>query len=137
MAWCNIKFDFNTILAATVEFEEVRKGLEDKSVIYMDVRNRSELETDGKVVGSINLPCKYTKWLYSGFWFMLRLTMVFCLVPEIIEAFSNDDQEFEKKYGFAKLDKSAGSKIVVACLGGKRAAAAAEQLQQIGFEGVR
>lgn len=64
--------------------------------------------------------------------------LLFCLVPEIIEAFStNDDQEFQKKYGFAKLDKSAGPNIVVACLGGKRAAAAAEQLQQIGFEGVR
>jgi len=26
----------------------------------MDVRNRSELETDGKIVGSVNLPCNYT-----------------------------------------------------------------------------
>ena len=26
----------------------------------MDVRNRSELETDGKIIGSVNLPCNYT-----------------------------------------------------------------------------
>lgn len=44
--------------AAFVEFEEVRKGLEDKSLMYLDVRNRSELENDGKVQGSVNLPCE-------------------------------------------------------------------------------
>ena len=26
--------------------------------MYVDVRNRSELVSDGKIVGSVNLPCK-------------------------------------------------------------------------------
>jgi hypothetical protein len=43
----------------TIDFDGVKAGLEDKSIVYMDVRNRSELETDGKIVGSVNLPCNY------------------------------------------------------------------------------
>jgi hypothetical protein len=43
----------------TIDFDVVKAGLEDKSIVYMDVRNRSELENDGKIVGSVNLPCKY------------------------------------------------------------------------------
>jgi len=60
-------------------------------------------------------------------------------VSEIIGAFTNsyNDQEFEKKYGFVRFDKSVGPKLVVGCLSGKRAASAAQQLKQIGFEGVR
>lgn len=61
------------------------------------------------------------------------------IVPEILGAFTNNysDEEFEKKYGFVKFDKSAGPKLVVGCLSGKRAASAAQQLKQIGYEGVR
>ena len=41
-----------------MDFDEIRTQLENKSLIYLDVRNRSELENDGKIVGSVNLPCK-------------------------------------------------------------------------------
>ncbi len=41
----------------TIDFDAVRAGLEKKSFMYVDVRNRSELESDGQIVGSVNLPC--------------------------------------------------------------------------------
>ena len=56
-------------------------------------------------------------------------------VPEIIQAFASSDDEFKSKYGFEKPDKSAA--LVVGCLAGKRAAAAGEQLQKLGFENLR
>lgn len=42
-----------------VKFEELRDGLNNKSLVYLDVRNRDELRTDGKVVGSVVVPRKY------------------------------------------------------------------------------
>lgn len=57
-------------------------------------------------------------------------------MPEITEAFSKDDREFLDKYGFSKPAKDA-SNIVVGCLAGKRAAAAAEQLTQLGYTNLK
>lgn len=42
-----------------VKFEEVLSGLKNNSLIYLDVRNIDELRTDGKVAGSVVVPCKY------------------------------------------------------------------------------
>lgn len=62
--------------------------------------------------------------------------MVFIIsVPEIIEAFASPDADFKNKYGFEKPDKSAA--LVVGCLAGKRAAAAGEQLEKLGFSNFR
>ena len=41
----------------TIDFDGVKAGLEAKNIVYVDVRNRSELANDGKIVGSVNLPC--------------------------------------------------------------------------------
>lgn len=57
-------------------------------------------------------------------------------MPEIIEAFGKSDSEFQAAYGFSKPEKTINN-LVVGCLGGKRAAAAAEQLQQIGFSTIK
>ncbi|KAI9562833.1 hypothetical protein GHT06_010288 [Daphnia sinensis] len=67
----------------TINFEEICAGLENKSFIYMDVHNQSELQSDGKIVGSVNVP-----------------------LPEIMEAFASSDADFKNKYGFDKPDKS-------------------------------
>lgn len=48
-----------SVEAKEVTFEEVLVGLESNSLIYLDVRNRDEVRTDGKVVGSLIVPCKY------------------------------------------------------------------------------
>jgi hypothetical protein len=45
------------LIPGTIDFEEICAGLESKSITYMDVRNQSELQSDGQIVGSVNLPC--------------------------------------------------------------------------------
>jgi len=96
-----------------IAFEEVLAGLNDKSLTYLDVRNKTELLTDGQVVGSVNIP-----------------------LPEINEAFATEDKEFEEKYGFPKPDKTA-SNIVLACRSGVRVLKALESLQSIGYNSFR
>merc|ERR1711928_283560 len=66
----------------TLDFEEILAGLNDKSLTYLDVRNRTELQSDGKVAGSVNIP-----------------------LPEINEA-------FEDKYGFPKPAKTTSNVVV-------------------------
>lgn len=39
-----------------LHFDEIRDRLNDRTLIYLDVRNRSELLVDGKIVGSVNIP---------------------------------------------------------------------------------
>jgi len=56
-------------------------------------------------------------------------------VPEIIEAFNKNDSEFQEAYGFPKPEKTIN--LVVGCLAGKRGAAGAEQLKQLGFSTIR
>lgn len=53
-------------------------------------------------------------------------------VPEITEAFTKDGKEFQGKYSFSKPAKDV-SNLVVGCMAGKRAAAAAEQLVNLGY----
>lgn len=57
-------------------------------------------------------------------------------MPEIGEAFAKEDKEFVDKYGFSKPSKDA-SNLVVGCLAGKRAAAAAEQLVNLGYTNLK
>ena len=57
--------DFSLVV---LEFEEVLAGLNDKSLTYLDVRNRTELQSDGQVAGSVNIPCNNSFELYFE-WF--------------------------------------------------------------------
>ena len=41
-----------------MEFEDVKEGLANKSLVLIDVRNPDELVKHGKIPGSINIPCK-------------------------------------------------------------------------------
>ena len=38
------------------DFDDVQKGLEDNSIVLIDVRNRDEVQTLGKIPTSKNLP---------------------------------------------------------------------------------
>jgi len=82
-----------------IEFEELKKGLiDDGTLKLVDVRDKQELATQGKIPKSINIP-----------------------LPEIPDAFRNlSDEEFKGKYGFSKNDDS----VVFSCRSGKRAEAA-------------
>ncbi len=42
----------------TINFESVKVGLDKQSLTYIDVRNKSELQKEGTIVGSFNVPCK-------------------------------------------------------------------------------
>ena len=46
------------LTAVDLSFEEVSNGLKEGSLIYVDVRNRSELRNDGKIPGTFNIPGK-------------------------------------------------------------------------------
>jgi len=41
-----------------MEFSQVKKGLEEKAFVLVDVRNQDELQSVGKIPGSINIPRK-------------------------------------------------------------------------------
>ena len=56
-----------------MDYKEVRTGLEDKSLTLLDVRNPDELTKNGKIPGSINIPCKYMLHYYH---FILLLALV-------------------------------------------------------------
>jgi 3-mercaptopyruvate sulfurtransferase SseA len=47
-----------------MEYEDVKKGLEEHSFLLIDVRNPEELQKNGKIPGSINIPCKYFIHIY-------------------------------------------------------------------------
>ena len=52
-------FHFRTTSASPVvdvDFEEVSKGLQEHTLIYIDVRNRTELTESGKIPGSFVIP---------------------------------------------------------------------------------
>jgi len=81
-----------------IEFDDLNKGLVDGTLKLVDVRDTHELETQGKIPKSINIP-----------------------LPEIPDAFRNlSDEEFKKKYGFSKNDEN----LVFSCKSGRRAEAA-------------
>ena len=47
-----------------MDYEDVKKGLEEHTFLLIDVRNPEELQTHGRIPGSFNIPCKYFKHIY-------------------------------------------------------------------------
>ena len=41
-----------------MQFAEVKLGLEEKSILLIDVRNPDEIRNMGRIPGSLNIPCK-------------------------------------------------------------------------------
>ena len=63
----------------------------EKKTILVDVRNADELVTDGKIIGSYNVP-----------------------LPEISSAFQLDKEKFKLKYGFDLLDQDTEN-LILSC----------------------
>ncbi len=105
------------------------------SLIYMDVRSRQELETDGAIVGSYVVPSKSisSSTLRQK---KRRLTTSLIKAPELDQAFQLDDAAFLAKYCFPKPAKDA-TDVVVACKSGRRALAAINKLRAVGYDGLR
>ena len=121
--------------AVAIDFDEVLVGLNAKTLTYLDVRNQTELQGDGQVAGSVNIPSNncYTDYFHRAAFIQ---ALLYFLVPELNEAFNSDARAFEKKYGFAKPDKTSNS-LVIACKSGVRAQKAAEALQLLGYNSLR
>jgi len=89
-------------------FNDVKDGLENGSIILVDVRGEDEYAA-GYIPNSVNIP-----------------------LPSIIETFRDDYNDFETKFGFNPKAESTKS-IVFSCKSGRRAEAAITNLQQNGF----
>lgn len=138
-----------------VKFEELRDGLNNNSLVYLDVRNRDELRTDGKVVGSVVVPCTYyattiyekNDYYYYFLFSFVKLSnqlayfeffsvMSNTPVPELEHAFNLGDAEFLDKYGFSKPARDA-TNVVVGCRSGRRAVTAIGTLEKLGYTTLR
>ena len=76
---------------STIDFDQLTALMEDTSLILLDVRNVNELEEQGRIPGSVNIP-----------------------LPEISVAFRMSREEFRQKYGFDLPDKETES-LVLTC----------------------
>ena len=91
----------------------MERKLVSNETIVIDVRNKSELISDGKIPNSINVPYPFAK---GG-------------------DFALDFKSFHEIYGFNKPDKN--DDIVVLCKSGKRGLEASKRLVKLGYENVK
>ncbi|TRY78453.1 hypothetical protein TCAL_06152, partial [Tigriopus californicus] len=87
---------------------DVKEGLEEGNITLIDVRDNQELETEGRIPGAKEIP-----------------------LSELENAFQLSKEEFVSKYGFERPSQT--DLIVTSCKIGKRAEAACNMLQQLGF----
>lgn len=94
-----------------MNFEQVRDGVNAKSIVVLDVRSPDEIKKDGRISGSFNIP-----------------------ITEFDEAFALSTEEFKANYGLDKPTANDGHKYVAHCMIGKRALKATEKLQSMGVQ---
>ncbi|CAL8126836.1 unnamed protein product [Orchesella dallaii] len=99
-------------MAKTLTYAEINQKLKTPAVLLLDVREKSELQTDGKIDSSKNIP-----------------------VGEVSTALKMSDADFKEKYGFSKPKSS--SDIVIHCKAGIRAANAAKVFIDSGYANVQ
>jgi len=95
-----------------LSFAEMGKELTKSETFLLDVREKAELITDGRIQGSQNIP-----------------------LGEIPEAMQMDDKPFKQRHGFDKPD--ADKVIVIHCKAGVRAMKAAVVASQLGYSNVK
>jgi len=98
-------------MAKQLSYAEVTNKLRSSSSTLLDVREKGELKTDGKIEGSKNVP-----------------------VGELATAIKMNDNDFKEKYGFAK--PKPGDEIICHCKAGVRAQNAAKVLTESGYSNV-
>ncbi|QQP35442.1 Elongation factor Tu_ mitochondrial [Caligus rogercresseyi] len=95
-------------------FEEVKEGLKTSSIFLLGVRNPSELQEEGTIPGSRNIP-----------------------LPELEGAIALSEDEFKGKYGFEHLKKQKEVPLVIYCkLGGRATKAGNLLMDKLGLENV-
>jgi len=90
-----------------MDYEQVSKGVEDGSMLVIDVRGPDEVAKTGKIPNSINIP-----------------------IADLEGAMASKD-DFKEKFGVESPAKDA--KIVTHCQKGGRAKRASDALQALGF----
>ncbi|ODN01127.1 putative thiosulfate sulfurtransferase, mitochondrial [Orchesella cincta] len=91
---------------------EINQKLKSPAVLLLDVREKSELQTDGKIDSSKNIP-----------------------VGEVVTALKMSDDDFSEKYEFAKPKPT--SDIVIHCKAGVRAVNAAKVFIDSGYANIQ
>ena len=107
--YLTLKFSSQVNLPSVVEYTDVKKHIENRTALVVDVRNPKELVDDGELQGSVLIPLNEVKH-------------AFALPPEI----------FEKKYQVEK--PGFNSPIIFSCLIGKRSATAECIVKGLGFK---
>ncbi|CAG7724599.1 unnamed protein product [Allacma fusca] len=95
-------------LFQVLTFAEAQKEIQGENTVFLDVREKGELTTDGRIAKGKNIP-----------------------LGEVPKALVMDDETFLEQYGF---DKPANDQdIVVYCKAGIRAELAAKVMSQLGY----
>merc|ERR1711935_1334215 len=103
------------VFPENIEYEALNILLEreENGFILIDVRNSSELETLGRIPGSVNIP------LY-----------------EIPQAFSVEPEQFQSKYNF-EMPSTDAKNVVFTCRSGRRSKIAINRLSSLGYSHLR
>jgi len=96
-----------------LSFAEIKKELTKSETFLLDVREKDELITDGRISSSQNIP-----------------------LGEISEAMQMEDKPFKQRYGFDKPDADKVN-LVIHCKAGVRAMKAAVVANQLGYSNVK
>ncbi|CAG7818951.1 unnamed protein product [Allacma fusca] len=93
-------------------FTEARKEIQGKKTVFLDVREKGELSTDGRIAEGKNIP-----------------------LTEVPIAMLMDDETFLEQYGFEKPAND--QNIVIYCKAGIRAELAAKFMSQLGYTNLK
>ena len=73
---------FTRVRNIVMDFNAVKEGLSGGKITLIDVRNPGELESDGKIPGSFNVPCKYLiKYPHVRFLVLPLIFLIICKAP--------------------------------------------------------
>ena len=98
-----------SIISDTIEFDELQTSVSSGSVLVVDVRNRTDYNSEGSIPSSVNIPLHE---VYDG-------------------AFLLPNYEFRRKYGIDKPGKNV--KIIVSCYTGSLASLGSYYLSNLGY----
>lgn len=66
LIYCRVALPVQTPVVE-LQFDQVLKGLNEHSLIYIDVRNQTEVVSDGRIPGSFVIPGKFSVYKSLSF----------------------------------------------------------------------
>jgi rhodanese-related sulfurtransferase len=101
-------------ISESINFDQLKDSLKSNLILFIDVRNRREITSQGKMPNSVNIPM--SELLLDG-------------------TFQLSNADFKEQYGFEKPLK--GVNIVVLGYSGIRASKAAKHLKKLGYSQIK